>query len=253
MILIRYTVLVLIDFSKAFDTVVHRTLVKKLSRRFGFTKTACAFVESYLTNRSSIIFSNGSQSSPIPNDQGVPQGSILGPLFYCLYCEDIDFAFKYCKVHYYADDTQLYLDCELESLNQAVLNLNEDLQKLISWSTLNGLGINALKSQCIIFSRKSVDISTITRLEIAGEKLDFISTVNNLGILMTSNLSWDAEIKKRCYSIFSGLRQLWCVAKILPRETKLHLVKSLLGHNFTTSDVIVGELSSQKSTCNIVF
>lgn len=239
----RIAILVLIDFSRAFDTVNHSLLLGKLKNRFGFSDCALLFVNSYLDNRKSIIFSNGSQSSEVSNPCGVPQGSILGPLFFCLYCEDMDSNFNHVNAHYYADDTQLYLDCAPEDFKRAIDRINSDLEKLTSWSTSNYLGINAKKSQCIVFSRKILDIESLPKVQINGECLSFVSKINNLGILMRSDLSWDDEIKKRSASVFVGLRQLWCLANVLPVQTKSLLAKSLLGHNFISSDVVMGELS----------
>lgn len=239
----RVAILVLVDFSRAFDTVSHSLLLQKLASRFGFSDNALDFVSSYLNNRKSIIFSNESQSQSIPNTCGVPQGSILGPLFFCLYCEDMDLVFNHVKAHYYADDTQLYLDCAPDDFKRAVDRINSDLEHLVSWSSNNSLGINAKKSQCIVFSRKLLDLENLPKVQIDGEYLNFEEKINNLGILMSSDLSWDEEIKKRCCAIFFGLRQLWCVSKILPLEMKSRLVKSLLGHNLISADVVMGELS----------
>lgn len=236
-------IMVLIDFSKAFDTVDHDILLKKLSLRFGFNDNALHFVESYIRCRSSIIFSNHSQSNEIPISCGVPQGSILGPLFFCLYCEDMECQFEKLKPHFYADDTQLYMECERNNLTMAVNTINNELSKLAAWALFNRLGINARKSQCIIFSRKPLETDNIPQLVLAGDKLEYVSRINNLGILMNSQLTWDDQIKKICLSIFLGLRKLWCVANILPQSTKLELVKCLLGHNFISSDVVMGELN----------
>jgi hypothetical protein len=110
----------LIDISRAFDTVIHNILLSKLASRFGFSQKARNFVGSYLHNRKSIIFSNNSQSTEISNTCGVPQGSILGPLFFCLYCEDMNTVFNHVGVHYYADDTQLFLSCAPEDFTHCV-------------------------------------------------------------------------------------------------------------------------------------
>lgn len=85
------------------------------------------------------------------------QGSILDLLFFCLYCLGMDSNLHRIKVHYYADDTQLYLNCAPEDMKRAIEWTNSDLDTLVSWSASNQLGINAKKSQYLMFSRKIVN------------------------------------------------------------------------------------------------
>lgn len=242
-------ILVLIDFSKAFDTILHHLLIRKLKTRFGFNEESSSFLESYLQNRTSLIFSNNTLSEPVLNVCGVPQGSILGPLLFSLYIDDMTEVFRYSTPHFYADDTQIFLRCKLDDLDQSVHYINSDLQNVSEWSTNNGLRINATKTQCIIFTRTNHDNSSLPSVAVNGSAVEFVNEVNNLGVLMTSNLSWDQQITKSTRSIYYGLRCLWNNAHILPTEIKLKLVQSLLCHCLTAADVITGELSSQSLMC----
>lgn len=242
-------ILVLIDFSKAFDTIIHSLLIQKLKLRFGFKLESIRFIESYLQNRTSFIYSNDTLSQPVLNLCGVPQGSILGPLLFSLYIDDMADVFKNSTPHFYADDTQIYLRCKLDDLHQSIGYMNSDLEDVSGWSTNNGLKINAGKTQCIIFTRRNCDTSVLPPVMIDGTAINFVHEVNNLGVLMTSNLSWEPQIIKSTRSIYFGLRCLWSNAGIFPRETKLKLVQSLLCPYLTAADVITGELSGQNHLC----
>ena len=102
----KYSALLLMDFRKAFDTVPHKTLLQKLYH-YGIRGLAY-FLESYLTNREQFVSINNNNSLHKPINIGVPQGSILGPLFYIVYVNDIYIASS-CKPRLFADDTCLFL------------------------------------------------------------------------------------------------------------------------------------------------
>ena len=140
------TILCLLDFTKAFDTVDHLILCQKLKNLFCFSNSAVNLINSYLTNRSQLVNVLGrlSQRKHVPC--GVPQGSILGPLLFSLFINDIFQVCKYSTMHGYADDLQIYLSGPVAEIDNLCKLMNIDLLAINSWAVKNKLGLNSLKS-----------------------------------------------------------------------------------------------------------
>lgn len=237
--------LILIDFSKAFDTINHQQLLRKLQLRFGFSLDALKMIESYLGQRKSIVVNKDLSSGDISNNSGVPQGSILGPLIFSIYAEDMEGIFEFLTPHFYADDTQLLTFSNKNDIASTIDKINKDLQNLLTWANGNGLRINSKKSKCVLISRHPIDLSTIPTVFMAGDAINYEDKVVNLGIVMNSRLKWDDHIAKATQAIYFGIRCLWTSAKLLPVKAKMDLVKSLLVPHIIYFDVIVGELDSR--------
>ena len=129
------TILVLLDYSKAFDCANHTLILAKL-KSFGFHNTALKWVNSYLSDRSQKVFTEVGESSWIGLQNGVPQGSILGPLFFTILVSDIYKEIKFCNYHLYADDTQLYISGKVSDIVNLIERLNMDLERIGNFSKL---------------------------------------------------------------------------------------------------------------------
>jgi retron-type reverse transcriptase len=139
---------VFVDLEKAFDTVNHKILLKKLEH-YGIRSIANNWFDSYLSGRKQFVNLGGINSNNLPITCGVPQGSILGPLLFIIYINDMHSAIKFSKVHHFADDTNLLFSHK----NPKILRkrVNADLELLFDWLCANRLSLNVGKTEFVIF------------------------------------------------------------------------------------------------------
>ena len=133
---------VFVDLQKAFDTVDHKILLAKLNH-YEICGVSNDWFKSYLSNRSQYVSINGYESGLAAVNCGVPQGSVLGPLRFLLYINDLNHAIKFCKVNHFADDTNLLcLNNSIKKLNKLV---NADLKRLVNWLNAKKISLNVKK------------------------------------------------------------------------------------------------------------
>ena len=143
------TISVLLDLSKAFDTINHEILLYRLTY-CGIRGITWEWFRSYLKNRQQYVLFQGTQSSVLEIDCGVPQGSILGPLLFLIYMNDLLSCLNHSEVILFADDTTLYASSK--NIVQLYENINSDLADLIEWLRANKLSLNTSKTHYILFS-----------------------------------------------------------------------------------------------------
>jgi hypothetical protein len=147
----HFTVGIFLDFSKAFDTVNHEILLNKLSK-YGIRGPANSWVESYLKDRQQYCFLNNYQSNKLYIKCGVPQGSILGPLLFLVYINDLAKFSTVLSSLLFADDSNLFVSGPNLDILQS--QINDEMPKLVEWLTANRLSLNIKKTHSIIFAPK---------------------------------------------------------------------------------------------------
>ena len=147
------TALVLLDLSSAFDTVDHSTLLTVLDRRFGVRESAMDWFSSYLSDRTQTFCANGVMSGSIPVTCSVPQGSVLGPVLFISYTEDVSVIFDSHQVnhHLYADDKQAYVSVPANNVSLARHTLESCISDITSWCSSRRLQLNAAKIELVWF------------------------------------------------------------------------------------------------------
>ena len=153
------TALVLLDFSKAFDTVDLDLLLTKL-KTLHLSESCLTWFNSYLRNRQQSVSVQNRFSSWRFTRSGVPQGSVLGPLLFSIYINDISTTLRHCRHHLYADDLQIYIHFRPNAIKENIDRINLDLASISSWSRIFGLRLNAEKTQSIIIGHSRL-LSTI--------------------------------------------------------------------------------------------
>ena len=179
------------DLQKAFDTVDHQILLPKLNH-YGIRGVTNDWFKSYLSNRSQYVSINGYDSGLAAINCGVPQGSVLGPLLFLLYINDLNQAIKFCKVHHFADDTNLLcLGNSIKKLNKLV---NADLKRLVNWLNANKISLNVKKTEMVIFKSKQKKFEGDLKIKLSGKRLYPTESVKYLGVKIDTNLSWQYHV-----------------------------------------------------------
>ena len=181
---------VFIDLQKAFDTVDHNILLKKLDH-YGIRGVANDWFKSYLKNRKQLVSISGFESNLRNMDFGVPQGSVLGPLLFLLYINDVHKAIKFCITRHFADDTNLLINNN--SLKQLQKDLNYDLRQLCNWLKANKISLNCTKTELIVFRHPNKQLNYNLKIKINGKKLEPTKQVKYLGVVLDPHLNWSYQ------------------------------------------------------------
>lgn len=212
----KKTLGIFLDFSKAFDTVNHKILGKKLEK-YGIRGVANSLLMNYLSERKQYVFYNGMSSNMESINCGVPQGSILGPLLFLFYINDIDLISKNTFIVLFADDSNIFI--QGKNLENMATILNGELIKFKDWLNANRLSLNIDKTHFMIFRPKKTRIHTDISISIDNKAISRIESIKFLGIFIDSNLSWEAHSKNIRSKIAKGIGIIKRTRNILSAST----------------------------------
>lgn len=207
---------VFLDFSKAFDTVNHDILLHKLNV-YGIRGIALSWMESYLQNRVQYVNYNGEDSFKGNIKCGVPQGSVLGPLLYLLYVNDIVNVSRQTVPILFADDTNIFL--EGDNIENVMDRMNLEMKNLVEWTIANKLSLNVEKTNYMIFSTKRKRVQTNSYIHINNKPLKRVDSTKFLGIMLDNQLSWKEHIKYILSKMSKGIGILCKARKVLKCST----------------------------------
>lgn len=196
----KYAAGVFVDFQKAFDTVNHDILLTKLDH-YGIRGPVNDWLKSYLTDRNQYVSILGFDSKTNFMRHGVPQGSVLGPLLFLIYINDLNKAILFSKVYHFADDTNL-LNID-KSYKQIQKKLNIDLKCLVNWLLANKISLNATKTELIFFRKIGEKVPDHIKIKINGHRIYPSSYIKYLGIYLDEHLDGSAH----CTELLTTLRR----------------------------------------------
>ena len=230
------TLAAFVDLRKAFDTVNTQILIHKLERA-GVRDRVLNWCINYLSDRLQCTYVNGVNSSLRPVTCGVPQGFVLGPLFFLVYVNDIQNAVINCGIKLYADDTVLYQT----GVNgeEAKMKLQVSLNKFKFWCDANALTINASKTKIMVFaSRSKVKKCKAVELRLGRDKLKVVPHFKYLGLTVDSTLNFNNHISSVVNLICYKMTLLAKLKKYLNSDSAFLIYKTMLLPYFDYADVI---------------
>jgi hypothetical protein len=201
---------VFLDISKAFDRVWHTGLLHKL-RKHGIKGKLLAWFMDYLKDRQQRVIINGVASSWGNIEAGVPQGSVLGPLLFLIFINDITHVIRNCKIRLFADDTCLFI--EVDNHIDAANKVNQDLATINDWSNKWLVNFSPQKTKDLVITNKAT--TDHPNLSLDNQIIEKVSEHKHLGVTLTSDLNWKTHV----YNI--GKKAYNCIGILRPLKTKL--------------------------------
>ena len=246
----RYSAIVSLDLSKAFDSIDHTLLLNKLAT-LDVSEKSITWVKSYLTERKQITKFNKVTSSEETVKSGVPQGSILGPLLFLCFTNDLPSCFEDTqKILSYADDTQILVDAD--SKKELKCKIENVITIAQSWYDSNSMKNNIGKTEILILKIGKWKKEEL-KIKVIQDKKPVIikpsSEIKVLGIVIDSKLNWDAQVKSIRNKSLNVTRNLHRINHTLPIKQRIQLYTSLTEPHFSYGDVIwggCGVVNSQK-------
>ena len=252
---------VLVDFKKAFDLVDHQILIDKLEI-YGIKGEALSWFNTYLTNRKQQVAINNCKSDFKQISYGVPQGSILGPLLFLLFINDLPLYTSNVFTDLYADDTTLY-DVQ-DSMEQIGNTLQSSLNNLQIWCRSNGMILNSSKTKVMLvttYQKRQRLTNDQFDLTYNKESLNMISNDKILGVFVDNNLTWSNHIKHLTKKIASIIWLLSKIKKFLSQAHRVHFYKSYIQPHIDFCNIVWGSSSEvnklkifrlQKRACKVI-
>lgn len=228
-----------LDLSKAFDSINHAHLLEKLGK-LGVSADAVHWCKSYLEDRTQKTKFKNHVSEESKVTSGVPQGSILGPILFICFTNDMASIFTNCKVLSYADDTQLIVTGS--NKKQVKAQIEELIKTAQTWYTKNSLKNNTSKTEIIIIGKNMADKKMPTFIEVIDEgkvsRLEPSKYIKILGMYIDDQLNWNQQTQKVRKKANNSIRNLHRINQLIPLKHRILLYNSLVASHYNYSDTV---------------
>jgi exonuclease III len=221
----KVIVAVFLDLKRAFETIDRDILMQKLFC-YGITADEYNWFRSYLNQRYQRTGFNGVLSALREVELGVPQGSVLGPLLFVLYINDIIGSIKYSEINLFADDTLLSIAGE--NLADCLEKMNEDLASLTKWLKFNKLKLNVSKTKYMIVTRRRVGAASHNALVIDNEPLEEVESIKYLGVQIDNKLTFKKHLELVIKKMAKKIGFLGRISNKLTCRTKTMIYQSII-------------------------
>ena len=227
----KEVVLIRLDYSAAFDTINHDVFLTRLAERYGIAGSVLPWFSTYFQNRSQYVSVNGTLSKPHSPLEGVPQGSVIGPLSFTMYTaplEDIIQAHGLGRM-IYADDTQIYIVLDDES-DRALLipKIERCVDDIKHWSTANDLKLNGDKTEVLHITSRFRNSSPLPCVQICNSSIEPVESARNLGVIVQNDLKMDLFVNNICRSASFALYRIGQIRKFLDKKCTEMLVHAFI-------------------------
>ena len=237
----KHVIGIFLDLSKAFDTICHGKLIHKL-QNYGIRGNCLELIRSYLTSRKQITKFNGTKSETANILYGVPQGSVLGPLLFLLYINDIINSTNNSEFVIFADDTNIFVTADNQK--DVYTTANKVLQSIFMYMKANQLHINVSKCAYMHFRPNLNHFERLTCarssgydqdliLSLNGQKVKKVDKIKFLGVIIDDKLNWDGQIEHLENKLLSTIVLIKRVKKFIPPSHYLKIYQSLFVSHLT--------------------
>jgi hypothetical protein len=231
----KVTIAAFLDFKRAFETIDRKLLLSKL-KRYGFSEECLKLLGSFLSDRKQYVFANDKKSAEINVDIGVPQGSVLGPLLFILYINDLPLHLRDVLIKIFADDT--LISASGNSYIEAANLLNSNLGKVNTWLKINKVKLNVSKSKYLIITVSKKKLTSLKNdclnhpIKIDNEKLENVNVMKYLGVYIDSHLKFDDHVSYVLRKAGRKISYLGRIGKKLSRSTKTLIYNCIVAPHF---------------------
>ena len=236
---------IFLDLKKAFDTVDHDILLKKL-RAYGIRGKTGHWFEPYLNNRKQFCSLNGQHSKARDVTCGIPRGSCLGPLLFIIYLNDLEKCLKFSRASIHADDTSVTIASD--DVAKLIEDAHQELSNLSEWMRANKLSPNPKKTEFMIIGHplKTKNLELPEVLKLNNSDIKRVNTTKSLGVIVDEKLNWDEQFKRIKGKMSGGLAALKKLKNVVPQSQLCNVYCALIESHLRYADVIWGSLSKTK-------
>ena len=226
----RVSGMVLVDHRKAFDMVDHELLLRKL-KAYGVANQELNWCRSCLCSRKQVVdHVRGNESGEVMLKHGVPQGSIIGPLFFILFINDLPLHIS-ADVDLYADDTTVTAAADVKNMAHLDLSLNKSVKEIQAWASANKLPINEDKTKVLTITRKRLNSKLNCKVSVRGDSDNTLCNAESaasLGLEVDSKLPFNAHVDKICKKLASRNAVLRKISAFLPLSRRVKYYNAVI-------------------------